>query len=64
MKPKGIRKGGMEYKRPSMGYSGVTLDMLSSIMIEQTAISEEVEITKPTEPDVNISESVGVVVTP
>jgi len=64
MKPKGIRKPGMQYKRPSMGYTGVAVDMLSSISFSMNAIEETVEVTKPTFPLNAIIESVIVVVTP
>lgn len=65
MEPKGIRKPGMEYKRPSMGYSGITVDLLSSISITKTEISETVEVNNPTaHPTQTITESVIVAVTP
>ena len=63
MKPKGIRMGGMKYKRPSMGYSGVTVDMLSSFVVHKNTISETVNLESTSIVN-NISEIVGVVVTP
>jgi len=64
MKPKGIRKPGMDYKRPSMGYSGIAVDMLSSITITKTEISESVEVNNPlAHPTQTITEVVGVVIT-
>jgi len=65
MKPKGIRKAGVAAKKPSMGYSGIAVDILSTIMVTKTEISETVEVNKPTaHPTETITESVIVVVTP
>lgn len=65
MKPKGIRKAGIGAKKPSMGYSGIAVDILSSITITKTEISETVEVNNPTtHPTETITETVVVVVTP
>jgi len=64
MKPKGIRKPGIGSHKPSHGYSGIAIDILSSITVTQTRIEETVEVTTPTEPTETISESVVVAVTP
>jgi len=63
MKPKGIPKRRGSPFKPSMGYSGIAIDLLSSISITQTQISETVEVTKPTEPLESITETVAVVIT-
>lgn len=64
MKPKGIRRMIGSSLRPSMGYTGITVDLLSSVNVVQNQIEAEVEVTKPTEPLETISEGVAVVVTP
>lgn len=65
MKPKGIRKPGISSHRPSHGYSGVAVDILSGITITKTEISEKVEVNNPTGHGTeSITEDVIVVVTP
>lgn len=63
MKPKGIpQRRGSRYK-PSMGYTGVAVDLFSTIAADRNTIEESVEVTKPTAPSETIVESVAVVVT-
>ena len=64
MKPKGIRKrGAIRAKR--FGYTGIAIDLLSTISGDINTITESVEVNKPTTHQTNtIAEIVGVVVTP
>jgi len=65
MKPKGIRKPGLGSYRPSLGFSGVAVDIVSTITTAKIVISESVEVNKPTTHQTQtITEGVGVVVTP
>jgi len=64
MRPKGIRKAGMAAHHPSMGYTGISIDILSTISADMNAIKESVEVTKPTAPKETIIETVVVAVTP
>ncbi len=64
MKPKGIRKrGAIRAKR--FGYTGIAIDLLSTISGDINTITESVVVNKTLVDESNtITEGVGVVVTP
>lgn len=65
MKPKGIRKPGLASPlKPSMGYSGIAVDMLSKVSYDKNSITETVEMNAALmNPEQTITEGVGVVIT-
>lgn len=63
MKPKGIRKAGYIHAQ-AYGYSGIAVDILSSICVDLTQISEIAQVNEgQVEESVSISEGVVVGVT-
>jgi len=65
MRPKGIRKPCLGAYRPSLGFSGIAIDIVSTITTSKIVISESVVVNDPTTHQTNtIAEVVGVVVTP
>jgi len=64
MKPKGIRKRGAIRARRE-GYTGIAIDLLSTLSVDINRITESVVVNDPTTHQTNtIAESVGVAVTP
>lgn len=62
--PKGIRKAGI-MRGHSKSYTGIAIDLFSTLSIDLNALVEAVEVNNPTAKlDQTIVESVGVVVTP
>jgi len=63
MKPKGIRKRGA-IKARVKGYTGIAVDLLSTISVDINKITESVEVNNPTTHQTNtITQTVGVVIT-